>query len=132
MAPRRPGGVAGLLGDQLGLIEGLLAAGKIREALGLAGAVERALLDEKGQAFYDRPAMMELSEALDRIRVGALNARAQRDWHSLARAAGLETAQGRALKARAEAIGDWLWAHPEGLDAGDLAELAEARSGGGR
>jgi hypothetical protein len=129
LAPRRLGGtVYGLLGDQLGLLEGLLAAGRTADALALAGAAERALLDERGEAFYDRPAMKELPPSLDRIRVASLNARARRDWLALARAAGPDSSRGRALLARAGALGDWLWAHPEGLDAGDAAELAETRA----
>ena len=130
LAARRPGGeIAGLLGDQLGLLEGLLAAGRTADALALAESVERALLDEKGEAFYDRPGMGELEGPLDRIRVPSLNARARRDWLSLSRAAGADSARGRGLKARADKLGDWLWSHADGLDAGDAAELAETRIG---
>jgi hypothetical protein len=104
-----------LLGDRLGRIEALLAAGRPRRAVAAAEALEGALLDEAGEAFYDRPRRGELSEGLDRIRFAGLNARARRLYLALG------------LKRRAQALERWLWEHPEGLDAADLAELAEGR-----
>jgi hypothetical protein len=103
-----------LLGDRLGAIEGLLAARRSRHAEASARALESLLLDEEGQAFYDRPKTGELAPGLDRIRFAGLNARARRVYA----AAG--------LRRRAELLDQWLWEHPEGLDAADLAELAEA------
>jgi hypothetical protein len=113
VVPRRLGGkVYGLLGDQLGVLESLLAAGRAADAKALAAAVERTLLDEKGEAFYDRPARGELAAPLDRLRVPALNARAWRLWKRLG-------------SPRAPALEQWLRRRSSQLDAADLADLAE-------
>jgi hypothetical protein len=112
LVPRRLGGkVYGLLGDQLGVIEGLLAAGRKPEAKALAAAVEQALLDAKGEAFYDRPARGEMLPALDRLRVPALNLRALKSWKALG-------------SPRAPALEAWLKRHAEALSPSDLAALA--------
>ena len=121
LAPRQlKGGVSGLLGDQLGLIEGLLAAGRAADAKALGAAMEKALLTPDGRAFYDRPAMRELSEGLDRITFAGLNARARRDLLALGR------------EDRARAVEGWLWSHTDGLDAGELALLAQGAEHGDR
>lgn len=106
-------GVRGLLGDQLGLLEGLIAAGRAAEARALEGAIERELLAADGRAFYDRPERRELFGDLDRIPFGGLNARARRDLTTLG------------MAERAQAVKGWLWSHADGLDAGELALLAQ-------
>lgn len=118
-------GPVGLLGDQLGLLEAIGVAhkytgSKVYRERGerLAKTIEATLLDEKKQAFYDRLPAAELPEGLDRVRFAGLNARARRVFLA------------RGDKARAKTLADWLWAHPQGLDAGDLAELAEERLSG--
>jgi hypothetical protein len=113
LIPRSPqGGTTGLLGDQLGVIEGLLADKRLAEAKQLAASVESILSDARGEAFYDRPARAELVPQLDRLRFVALNVRAWRLWKAmgLPRAAGLES---------------WLKRRSAYLDAPDLADFVE-------
>src|SRR6185503_14990575 len=60
-------GPEGLLGDQLGLLEALVAAGRSADARSLEAAMERRLSTPDGRAFFDRPAAGELSADVDRI-----------------------------------------------------------------